>query len=255
MPRQYGKYSKSSRNGRSGRRPSRYTGRVSTTAYPSRTTGRTTRGIPSSQKILKCPTIFPDRYRCTLRFSEMGTKLSSQTTLVWAVQTQSNPLGSSIQMQGWDQMQALYLAWRPLAMRVRITAGIGQDHNRNILMLRGYWSQYATPLGSDLAVIQNRFTKTMNLTKMDGFKTMSSASNLRNVWGMSEEEWMTNNTTRAAIDTHPLRRTTYYIHVRYPPHIDNFYWDYEITGEMDIEFSDPRILMDDTFTPGPPSSQ
>lgn len=200
----------------------------------------------SSAKLLTCPTLMPDKYRCRLSFATSGVSvMTGPGTPIVIVATQTSPFGSSVQPQGWDQLTAMYLKWRPLAMSLRITTGILTTNAANAAVLvRGYWSPYITPLGSDLAVIQNRYTKTVPVTVNNGYQTLTTKSNLRNIWGMSEREWMDDDTTIADVTAQPEKITRYFIHFVVPTTSNAFNYQYDIIGDMDVEFSNPRILLD-----------
>ena len=130
-----------------------------------------------------------------------------------------------------------------------ITTNVFIDPTNSVgafVMMRGYWSQYATAAGSDLAIIQNRFTKTAHATKDSGIITMSTSSKLYDVWGMTQSEWMSDDTTQADVTANPSKITRYYLHYNCPgwQSGNNFNVRYEIRGSMDVEFSCARILLD-----------
>lgn len=132
-------------------------------------------------------------------------------------------------------------------MSITTHVGVQPTASTNsFVMMRGYWSQYATAAGSDLAIIQNRFTKTAYATSETGFITMTTSSRLHDVWGMTQNEWMSDDTTQADVTANPSKVTRYYLHFNCPAWTtgNNFTIRYEIRGSMDVEFSCARILLD-----------
>lgn len=198
-------------------------------------------------KLLKCPTSFPDKYQCKLTFATSGVvAITAAGTTILGFHTQRAPIiGGTAQMQGWDQLANMYLNWRPLAMGIRINGGLVSNNANNAsVTMRGYWSQYSSYLGNDLMVIQNRFTKSVPITQNSGYGVLQSYSNLRNVHGMSKQEWFSDDSTIAAIDAEPVKVTRYWIHVVAPALSSDCTFQYDLLGEMWIEFSSPRILVD-----------
>lgn len=199
-------------------------------------------------QLLKCPTVLPDKYICKLSFATAGTFI---TTGVMShqviVATQTSPWGTSVNPQGWDQLANMYLRWRPLGMSLKTTFGI-VTHGITLASCnyRGYWSQYSTAVGSDLAIIQNRFTKTKDITTQDGFVTVSTYSPLHDVWGMTKEQWINDENTQASVDSNPFRVTRYYMNFNCPDWETggNYRIRYEILGDMYVEFYGARILVD-----------
>ena len=130
-----------------------------------------------------------------------------------------------------------------------LTMNVGVEPTTSIgafVMMRGYWSQYATGAGSDLAIIQNRFTKTAYASEAQGFVSMTTSSRLHDVWGMTQTEWMSDDTTQSDVTTNPSKVTRYYYNFNCPGWTtgNNFNVRYEIRGSMEIEFSSARILLD-----------
>lgn len=200
------------------------------------------------QQILYCPTAIPDRMRVKLTFATSGqhviTSVSAPTVIV---ATQYNPFGTAVNAQAWDQWASMYLSWRPLGMALRIRTGVLDNNALNPgANFRGYWSQYGSALGNDLAIIQNRYTKILELTNQSGWKTIKTYSKLNNVWGFTRQQWMTDPNTLADVTASPGRVTRYYMvwNCPYWTTSNNFNIGYEIIGAMYVEFSSPRILQD-----------
>lgn len=198
--------------------------------------------------MLKTPTSMPDKMRVQLSFATSGLRIITGVSApqVW-VATLNQPFGHAVNPQGWDQWANMYLKWRPVGMSLTLAVGIPASTATGALcMVRGYWSQYATGAGSDLAVIQNRFTKCEYVTNQSGFTTMKTSSRLHNVWGMSEQEWLTDDGTIADVTANPDKVTRYYYTFNCPDWTtgNDFTVRYEIRGTMDIEFSSARILLD-----------
>jgi len=198
--------------------------------------------------ILTCPSAIPDKMRVKMSFATSGswiiTGISSQQTIV---ATQNNPFGTAVQPQAWDQWANMYLKWRPLAMAIKTRTGVLDNNSLNPgTNLRAWWSQYASAPGSDLAIIQNRFTKIKELTNQTGWITIKTYSKLHNVHGLTRKQWYNNENTSADVTSSPVTVTRYYINWNCPYWTtgNNFTIGYEIIGDMWVEFFSPRILVD-----------
>lgn len=198
--------------------------------------------------MVKIPTSLPDKMRVSLTFATSGVQVISGVSAPQIiVATQTGPFGSATNPQGWDQWANMYLKWRPVGMSLTMAVGIPASTATGALcMIRGYWSQYATSAGSDLAIIQNRFTKCEYLTNQSGFITMKTRSKLHDVWGMTEQEWLTDDGTIADVTANPAKTTRYFYTFNCPDWTtgNNFNVRFEIRGTMDVEFSNARILLD-----------
>ena len=198
--------------------------------------------------IVKVPTSLPEKIRVRLTFATSGLfAVTSTAPQSLIVATQINPFGSAVNAQGWDQWANMYLKWRPVGMTLTLNAGIPSVASAGTTcLMRGYWSQYATPIGSDLGMIQNRYTKTLYISEQTGFASMTTSSRLYDVWGMTQSEWMNDDTTQADVTANPSKITRYYYHFNTPDWLtpNNYTIRYECRGSMEIEFSCARILMD-----------
>lgn len=182
-----------------------------------------------------------------MTFATSGvTAVAAAGQLVTRVIANRQPFGTAVNPQGFDQIAALYLNYRPIGMKLKLNIGITTGAaTSESLLVRGYWSQYATAIGTDLGVIQNRFTKTMSVNDGSGFKEMSTYSNLRNVVGYTEQQWNSDPNTIAFVTANPVIAVSYFYHFVYPSGTAAFSYQYDIVGEMEVEFSSPRILLDD----------
>lgn len=132
-------------------------------------------------------------------------------------------------------------------MGLKIRTGVLDNNALNPgTNFRGYWSQYATAAGSDLAIIQNRYTKIRNLTNQTGWLTFKTYSKLNNVWGLTRRQWLEDPSTAADVTANPSRVTRYYMNWNSPYWTtgNNFNIGYEIVGDIYIEFFSARILVD-----------
>lgn len=156
------------------------------------------------------------------------------------------PFGDARNPQGWDQLTTMYTLYRPMGMRVRLSGAVTTaTTNFAAMFIRGYWSQNYNPVANDQIAINNRFTKSIALTTQSGYGSLSSSSNLRNVHGLTEQQWVTNANNLQAVTVSPLLGTYYHLHFVYPPGTQAFSYNYEIHLDLEIEFYQPRILVDE----------
>lgn len=209
---------------------------------------RVTRVRRRNAKVLYCPSACPDKMRVKLSFATAGTHIVSGISSPQVIiATQHNPFGTAVEPQGWDQWGNMYLSWRPLGMALKIRVGVLDNNLLNAgCNVRGYWSQYSSPPGSDLAIIQNRYTKILELTPQSGWKMIKTYSKLHNVWGLTRRQWMCSENTYGATNSDPPFVTRYFFHCNCPYWTagNNFNIGYEIVGDMYVEFFNPRIMVD-----------
>jgi hypothetical protein len=204
------------------------------------------RGENSSSKLLVCPTLIPDRYRCTMTLGSLGSvNVTAAGSVVFQLTASNKPMNDTRNPQGWDQIAAMYLRYRPLNMKIRFITGITSS-NATIacLGIRGYWSEYATALANDQMVLNNRFTKSQYVNGNTGFAQFTTQSDLRTIHGMTTAQWMSSEETDADVLSAPAKATNYFVHYVYPSGTGAYTYTLDHRVEIEYEFSQPRILLD-----------
>lgn len=201
-------------------------------------------------KVMRCVTSIPDRMRVKLSF---GTAASGQYSLNaasvdnWRIiagrQPFDIPFGtlSAINPQGWDQWITMYDNYRVLGCKVDtvVKPSSGAGFTANIAT---YWSDNITPIGTITGVVQNRFSH---------FRTLGYDFNFRHktfarpwtIMGITKRQYMDNSENVYSTAINPTNPISLWIYIRNAG-TATFTANWSITGDLYVEFLNPKTLLD-----------
>lgn len=202
-------------------------------------------------RVMRCPTSFPDRMIVKLSFGTAASTLYSvgmATEAVWKIILGCKPFEiptgspSLINPQGWDQWANVYDGYRPLGMKVRISIR-SADNVARAGLICCYWSSTSTPIGTVTGCMQNRYTHSRAIGCDDVFEH-STYVKPWTILDTTKREYMSSTNFINQSSINPPVPANLFIHLRNTSSSNNLNLMYTITGTLYTEFRYPKTLLD-----------
>lgn len=213
---------------------------------------RRTRTYKSGSTLLKCPTMFPEKFRVKLHFGTStlngGLTLANLGVVthrfIMGRQWLESPVGSLSTMnpQGWDQLASVYQYYRPLGMKLNVSVrGCDPNAVKNV-QVSGYWNDDNSVIGSAIAIEQNRYTTNRTLTANNNFYKSTFARPWTQL-SLTKAQYMNDSAWLHAVSVNPIAPVVYYLQVRNSSGV-NYVYALQAEGDLYVEFSRVNTLLD-----------